>query len=84
VPYKILFAKPSFAYGFDLPVTRGHHFLEVDFRIADHSGASDKNGVYQDKSDSDECIALLPQPRITPGKGRRTLADLSLAILFSE
>ena len=29
-------------------------------------------------------LACWRQPRITPGKGRRTLADLRVAILFSE
>jgi hypothetical protein len=29
-------------------------------------------------------LACWRQPRITPGKGGRTLADLRLAILFSE
>jgi hypothetical protein len=33
---------------------------------------------------ADERIGCWRQPRITPGKGRRILVDLRVAILFSE
>ena len=49
-----------------------------------YNGVYRTDSVFGGKIILDECIGRWRQPKVTPGKGRRTLADLRVAILFSE